>query len=69
MVPATAMVAYIGISMPKMEVSTGWWMALPLALVMTVYDTLSEAIRVRRNLRREVLKDAVGELMVKVGLS
>ena len=36
---------------------------------LTVYDTLSEAIRVRRDLRREVLKDAVGELMVKVGLS
>ena len=36
---------------------------------LTVFDTLSEAIRVRHKLRGDKLKDAVGQLMVKVGLS
>ena len=36
---------------------------------LTVFDTLSEAIRVRHKLRGDELKDSVGELMVKVGLS
>ena len=36
---------------------------------LTVFDTLSEAIRVRHKLRGNKLKDAVGQLMVKVGLS
>ena len=36
---------------------------------LTVFDTLSEAIRVRHKLRGNELKDAVGQLMVKVGLS
>ena len=36
---------------------------------LTVFDTLSEAIRVRYKLRGDELKDSVGELMVKVGLS
>ena len=35
---------------------------------LTVFDTLSEAIRVRHKLRGDELKDSVGELMVKVGL-
>ena len=36
---------------------------------LTVFDTLSEAIRVRHKLRGDKLKDAVGQLMIKVGLS
>ena len=36
---------------------------------LTVFDTLSEAIRVRHKLRGNELKDAVGQLMIKVGLS
>ena len=36
---------------------------------LTVFDTLSEAIRVRHKLRGNKLKDAVGQLMIKVGLS
>lgn len=36
---------------------------------LTVFDTLSEAIRVRHKLRGYKLKDAVGQLMIKVGLS
>ena len=36
---------------------------------LTVFDTLSEAIRVRRKLRGRELKDSVGELMIQVGLS
>ena len=34
-----------------------------------MFDTLSEAIRVRHKLRGDKLKDAVGQLMIKVGLS
>ena len=36
---------------------------------LTVFDTLSEAIRVRHKLRGNKLKDAVGQLMIKVRLS
>ena len=36
---------------------------------LTVFDTLSEAIRVRQKLQGDELKNAVGQLMIKVGLS
>ena len=36
---------------------------------LTVFDTLSEAIRVRHKLRGDKLKDAVGQLMIKGGVS